>query len=211
MAYENYDKTRFAYDDEGKLVWLEITKFLQKFIKPDSAILDLGSGYCNFINFVRASKKYALDKYIDPGKFAAPDVKALFGNFVLGNKKIPDKSLDAVFASNFFEHLNDVEMESYISLIKKKLKGGGILMVLQPNYRLCYREYFDDFTHIKVWSDTSLKDFLRSKGFNVKLVKPRFLPFSMKSRLPKSRLLVKLYLNSLIKPFAGQMLIIAEV
>jgi len=208
--YGNYDRTRFSYTLSRTLVWIEISRYLQKYINKKSKIVDLGSGYCDFINKIKGSKKYAFDKYIDPSKFISNEVEPIFGDFRLLDKKIKNGSIDVFFASNFFEHLNDVEMEKCISLIIKKLRIGGILIALQPNYKLCYSSYFDDFTHVKAWSHISLRDFLNSRGLRVIKEDQRFLPLSMKSRIPKHRLLVRLYLNMPFKPFAKQMLIIAR-
>ena len=35
--------------------------------------------------------------------------------------------------------------------LKAKLAPGGTLTTLQPNYRYCANEYFDDYTHVTVW------------------------------------------------------------
>jgi hypothetical protein len=35
--------------------------FLQKYIAGNSVVLDIGGGYCEFINQVQASKKYLID------------------------------------------------------------------------------------------------------------------------------------------------------
>ena len=60
--------------------------------------------------------------------------------------------------------------------------------MLQPNYRYAYREYFDDYTHVAVYSHISLADFLVANGWEVIEVQPRFLPLTVKSRLPVSQL-----------------------
>lgn len=206
----NYVKTRFTFDKDQFKVWSEIARYLQRYIRRDSKILDLGSGYCDFINLIKARKKYALDKFIDPKKFASEEIIKIFGDFSLIKKQIQDDSLDVVFASNFFEHLDEKELEDCIHLIKSKLKEKGRLIIIQPNFRLCYKNYFDDYTHTKAWTEVSLKDFLKSKNFVIHLVMPKFLPFSMRSTLPKSSFLVRLYLNCPIKPFASQMLIICS-
>ena len=84
---------------------------------------------------------------------------------------------------------------------------------MQPNYRLSYKTYFDDPTHKKVFSDTALRAFLISFGFEIEMAKPRFLPFSLKSRpsiIPVLPIIIRAYLYSPIKPFAGQMLFVAK-
>lgn len=207
--YENYHKTRLNSNGREK-VWIEIINYLQNYIKDKNSILDLGCGYCDFINNVPIKKKIAVDKYIDPKPYADKDVISLFGDYNLIDKKVKNESLDIVFASNFFEHITDQELENYIKIINQKLKKNGLIILIQPNFKLCYKSYFDDYTHKKVWSDTSLTEFFKSKNFSIILSKPRFMPLTIKSKLPKSRLLIRAYLYSPIKPLAGQMLIIGK-
>jgi hypothetical protein len=106
--------------------------------------------------------------------------------------------------------LDDRELEKTFHTIKKVLKRNGILIILQPNYKYCYKNYFDDYTHKKVFSDESLNDFLVSKGFEIIYRKNKFLPFSLKSKLPKIKLLIDLYLHLPIKPFAKQMFFVVR-
>jgi len=81
---------------------------------------------------------------------------------------------------------------------------------LQPNYRYCAAEYFDDYTHVTIWSHVSLADFLEANGFEVIEVRPRFLPLTVKSRLPVWPLLIGAYLASPVKPLGKQMLLVAR-
>jgi len=168
--YKDYTKKRFTEDKNRTLVWQEISKHIQRYIKKEFNVLDLGSGYCDFINQIHARKKYALDKYINPKKYSFKEIITIFGDSSLMNKKIKINSLDVIFASNFFEH----------------------------------------YTHVKAWDDTSLVQYLKGKKFLILKNKPRFLPFSLKSKLPKAKFLIWSYLRSPIKPFAKQMLIIAK-
>ena len=81
---------------------------------------------------------------------------------------------------------------------------------MQPNYRYAYREYFDDYTHVTPYSHVSVSDFLTAHGYRVRKVVPRFMPLTMKSRIPVSSWLIGAYLASPIKPLGKQMLICAK-
>ena len=83
-------------------------------------------------------------------------------------------------------------------------------MLMQPNIFYAYREYWDDYTHKKAFSHNSLCDFLASQGFIVDRVEGRFIPFSLKSRLPKSHWLTKLYLALPFRVFAKQMFVMGR-
>ena len=96
-------------------------------------------------------------------------------------------------------------------MLRAKLKRGGTMNILQPNYRFAHREYFDDYSHISIYSDRSLKDFLTSHGFRVIECKPRFLPLTIISGLPVSPFLIRLYLALPLKPWGKQMFLRAAM
>lgn len=210
-TYKNYQTTRFNFNSRRRIVWKEIAKYLQRYIPDDSTIVDLGSGYCDFINEIKARSKIAVDAYINPKDYCNSEIKALFCDYKKLNKKLKNNSIDIFFLSNFLEHLSLEQAIECIKIIKNKLKTSGKIIIMQPNYKYCSKRYFDDYTHIKAWSDESLKDFLKSNNFKIIKLKPKFLPFSMKSKLPTSKMLIKLYLHSPFKPFGKQMLMIAEL
>ena len=84
------------------------------------------------------------------------------------------------------------------------------MVIVQPNYFYAYREYFDDYTHVAVYSHVSLADFVAANGFEIVETKPRFLPLTIKSRLPVWPILIRLYLAMPIKPMGKQMLVRAR-
>ena len=78
------------------------------------------------------------------------------------------------------------------------------------NFRLNPGRYFDDFTHVAIYTDQSLPDYLVAEGWTIEDVMPRFLPLTLRSRGSKLTFLVPFYLRSPIKPLAGQMLVVAS-
>lgn len=209
---DNYYKSRYVWNDDRKIVWKEIVRFLGKFIPKDGTVLDIGAGYCDFINNVEAKNKIALDYSPDLSKYANQGVVQI-NSSVTDMSKVSSNTVDIVFASNLFEHLSDDELEKTMSEVKRILKKDGRLILMQPNYRLSYKTYFDDHTHKKVFSDTSLETFLLSHDMEIELKKAKFLPFSLKSRpgiIPVFPWLVRVYINSPWKPFAGQMLFVSK-
>jgi predicted SAM-dependent methyltransferase len=169
----------------------------------------LGAGYCDFINNIKAGKKIALDINEKSKDYCSRDVQFFVASAV-NLSPISTGSVDVVFASNFLEHFDDIELGEVVGEIYRILKKGGRIILIQPNYYYAYREYFDDYTHKKVFSDKSLSDFLASHEFKKIKIVPRFLPFSFKSRIPRSYWLTRLYLALPIKPMAKQMLLIFE-
>jgi SAM-dependent methyltransferase len=176
-------------------VWKILCRyFFQRYIRKDDAVLDLGAGFCEFINNIDCGKRYAVDLNHETMRFASPGVIVyrLSGTDL---SPIVSGTLDLVFCSNFFEHLPDKHaMSQSLHEIHRVLKSGGRIMILQPNIRYLYKEYWDFFDHHIPFSHISMVEALVSQGFQPTVVIPRFVPFTMKSTLPKSRLFVRAYL-----------------
>jgi SAM-dependent methyltransferase len=202
-----YHETRLAPDPRRAPVWKALWRYYFRHrIAPSDRVLDLGSGYGDFINNVVAARRVAIDLW--PG-FAAhldEDVEAIVGP-VSDLSRIAEGSIDYAFASNLFEHLTQQEFAEILSSLRTKLSPTGSLTIVQPNYRYAYREYFDDYTHVSIYSHVSLCDFLGANGFVPVEVRPRFLPLTVKSRLPAWGPLIGLYLASPVKPLGKQMLV----
>jgi SAM-dependent methyltransferase len=205
-----YFETRFTYDPRRDGVWKEICRYLQdRHIPREARIVELGAGYCHFINNIQGCEKHAVDLGNQITKYAHPFVKTHVQNCT-DLRGLADGTFDIVFASNLFEHLTAAELTKTLGEVRRILRDGGRLIVLQPNFKYCCKHYFDDYTHIQIFTHLGLCALLAASGFTVCGVKPRFLPFSMKSRLPIAPFLVRLYLHLPFKPFAGQMLIVAK-
>ena len=209
---DSYYKSRYIWNNDRAVVWKEIVRFLDKFLANKKTILDLGAGYCDFINNVKAQNRIAVDMSPDFSNFAENEVRTIRTS-VTDLKQIEGDSTDVVFSSNLLEHLSDDELQKTMGEVRRILKKDGLFISMQPNYRLSYKTYFDDPTHKKVFSDSALESFLISCGFEIVKKFPRFLPFSLKSRpsiIPLHSLVIRAYLNSPIKPFAGQMLFVVK-
>ncbi len=172
-----------------------INEMLQKYIKDSDTVLDIGGGQCLFINNINCGKKYANDLNPDIKKYAGSDVITIQER-ADNLSSIPDKSMNVVFASNFFEHMKDKdELEKVIVEIRRVLTDNGMLLVIQPNIRYAYKEYWDVIDHYIPISDSSLTDLLIINNFKIKTCYPRFMPWSPKTSLSKFTFLLKIYLR----------------
>jgi SAM-dependent methyltransferase len=207
---EGYHESRLTRDPRRDVLWEALWRYhFSSQIRPEDCVLDLGCGYGNFINQVVARRRIALDSWPAFPQHLAPGVEAVIGDVTeLG--MLPDRAIDFAFASNLFEHLSQAQFARVLEQLRSKLSARGKLTLLQPNYRYAYREYFDDYTHIAVYSHLSLTDFLVANGYEVLSVRPRFLPLTIKSRLPVSPWLIRAYLASPLKPMGKQMLLCAQ-
>ena len=203
----SYHESRLTPDAKRDIVWQALWRFYFKRIVPaDGCVLDLGAGYGSFINQVVAKRRIALDVWPDFARHLAPGVEAVAG-LVTDLDFLTDGSVDFAFASNLFEHIPQQDFTRVLDALRPKLSARGSLNILQPNYRYAFREYFDDYTHVAIYSHVSLVDFLLANGYEATLVVPRFLPLTVKSRMPVSPWLIAAYLASPIKLLGKQMFI----
>jgi SAM-dependent methyltransferase len=187
---------RFTPDLEFRdAMWKILCRdFFQHYIVIKSHVLEIGAGYCEFINNIRSELKTAVDINPDITNYAAPDV-----NIVLNSTDrmgdVSDNSVDMVFASNLFEHLTRDEIIATFREVYRVLAPGGRFMVLQPNIRFCARDYWMFFDHVTPIDDRAFVEGLEINGFEILEVIDRFLPYTTKSRLPKSLFLIQTYLR----------------
>ncbi len=206
-----YHRSRLTPDAKRDIVWQALWKFyFSRLVPADGCVLDLGCGYGNFINNVVAKRRIAIDSWPEFPRYIERGIETIVGN-VTDLSGVPDGVVDFSFASNLFEHVSQTDFGKVLANLRRKLSARGTLTILQPNYRYAYREYFDDYTHVAVYSHVSMADFLAANGYEVFATVPRFMPLSVKSRLPVSPMLVAAYLASPIKLFGKQMLIRAKI
>lgn len=194
-------------------VWeILVADFFQRYIPESSAVLDLGAGYGEFINNVRAREKLAMDLNPKLRTRVKADVRVLLQNCT-DVWDLPDASLDVVFTSNFFEHLPDKgALKRTFNQIHRCLKPNGTLIALGPNIRYLHGAYWDFWDHFLCLTDKSLQEGLETNGFNVGQVLPRFLPYSMVGQPQVPLAFIRLYLKVplLWQLFGRQFLVVAK-
>jgi|688.fasta_scaffold364491_2 ubiquinone/menaquinone biosynthesis C-methylase UbiE len=195
-----------------RFVQKQIIKYLAKYLQKAESILDVGCGQGDFISQVQGRTLLALDLDSQAKNFLPSNVRFINGGIDRLTELEP-KSIDVIWASNFLEHL---EMEDALIFLNEAHRlirvspGSGYLIVMQPNFKYAYKNYFDDFTHKTIFTDKSLVSVMRLSGFEVEVCEKRFLPYSLDSKKAKFSFLVGLYLRSKIRIFSGQMLIVAK-
>ncbi|HAJ44670.1 MAG: Methyltransferase type 11 [Candidatus Azambacteria bacterium GW2011_GWE1_42_9] len=208
--YNKYFETHFPKVEYRDKMWHPVVEYLQKkYVPKNSIVLDLGAGYCNFINHIVAKEKHASDISEIIKQNAEKDVICHIQDCA-ELSDISDEKFDIVFESNLLEHLDSDRIEKTLKEILRVLKKGGRFIAMQPNYKYFYAHYFDDYTHKTILSHVSFENLLKNYGFEIENIEPKFLPATFKQKLPKIPFLVKLYLRSPWRPAAKQMLAVAK-
>lgn len=214
MKLENLYNVRFSREENRKReeLWKILCKdFLQRYIMPGDTVIELGAGNCEFLRNISCGRKIGVERERERIRDVGPDIKQIIAD-ARSVKEIGDGEADVVFVCNLLEHLED--KEHVVDVIKESyrmLKASGKLIVLQPNIRYAFREYWDFFDHIVPLSDRSIVELLLSLGFFIVEVRSRFLPYTTKSRISRFGFLLRILLRSrlLQMVFGKQMFVVA--
>jgi SAM-dependent methyltransferase len=176
-------------------IWREIARYLQRHVDRDAVVLDLACDRGDFIRNIVAGEKWASDlrdvsgHLSDDVRFVQEDGLSLIGS-------LPSGHFDVVFMSNYLEHLPSSEaVIEQLRVARELLKPGGRAIVLQPNVRLVGGAYWDFIDHHVALTEKSIVEAAELAGYRAEVVIPRFLPYTTKSRLPQSAILVGAYLR----------------
>lgn len=206
---------RFAHNEAYRLsVWkVLVDRVFQPYVGADACVLDLGCGYGEFINNVRAARRYAMDANPATRQRLASGVEFLEQD---SSRRWPveDGSVDVIFTSNFFEHLASKEaLRSTLEHAHRALHKGGSLIAIGPNIRYVPGAYWDFIDHHIPLSDRSMVEAMELAGFTRRRIVDRFLPYTMAEGKAQSPLfLLRLYLRMpfVWRLFGKQFLIIMK-
>jgi len=208
--------TRFGSEEMGGRIelWRVLCRhWFSKYISIDSCTLDLGAGFCEFINNIECGKKIAIDHNSSLPEFAEPEVQCIVAELDQGLEQVPEGSVDNIVASNVFEHLENREkLFRCLRLASRALKEGGQIVVMQPNYAAVRARFYDFSDHSLPLTEKGMAEALAASGFEIERVIARFLPYTTKRRYPRWPFLVRLYL--LFPPahwvLGGQMFVVGR-
>lgn len=206
-------RERFSRENLGfkRRMWEVLCeRWFQRYVTATDTVLDLGAGTCEFINAIRCGEKIAVDVNPDVVKYAR-DAKVVRSPST-DLSPVASGSVDVVFCSNLLEHMPSKRaVLQTLRECQRVLRPGGRLIVLQPNIRYLPGRYWDYFDHHTPLTHLSMVEALRLSGLSPRKVIPRFLPYTVKSRLPQSTIFVRIYLRLpfLWAIFGRQMFLVA--
>jgi SAM-dependent methyltransferase len=207
-----YELRFAAHATYRRKVWAMLVRdVFQRYVPEQGTILELGCGWGEFINQIRAGAKLGMD--LNPGAAGRlnADVRFLEQDCT-APWPVADNALDVIFTSNFFEHLPDkASLRRTMKEALRCLRPGGKLVCLGPNIRYLPGAYWDFWDHYLPLTDRSLVEGLELAGFGIQRSLDRFLPYSMSQNSPPPIWMLWCYLRLPIawRLFGKQFLVVA--
>lgn len=197
MDHQRLYEYRFRGIDQAARteVWREIAPWIHRAMGAPARVLDPAAGRGEFINFVPAGERWAVDLVpYEEGTFE-PGVRFVVSDVF--EAELPSEHFGGIFVSNFLEHLPTQERcAEFLERMCEVTAPGGRIAVMGPNFRYAAREYFDCADHTLVFTHTAIAEHLYAAGFEPERIEPRFLPYSFRGKLPPSPALVRRYLRT---------------
>lgn len=85
-------------------------------------------------------------------------------NFEVDDLPLEDGSVDVAASLAVIEHLRDPA--KFLSEIYRCLKPGGIIYLSSPNFRLDWKNFYNDPTHVRPYTPESLEQLLKLQGYD---------------------------------------------
>lgn len=181
-GYVNYDQ------DKAAMVSVYVNLFQKiRAYNAGKRLLDLGTASGYFLDIAKRNGYLAEGNDLNPlavqeGSSRGRKIKQ--GDlFTIGY--LPE-SFDVVTAFDFFEHLPNNKLKTYLSEIKKLLVRGGVLAIITVNTASLWAKIFGKKwhtwlppEHISYFSDKNIRKFLEDNGYEVLYLKTIHKKFSL--------------------------------
>jgi SAM-dependent methyltransferase len=196
MNYARLYEYRFARvaQERRRSVWRTLAPALMELLGNPRRLLDPAAGRLEFIGSAGAEERWGVDAVAHEDGAADAGVRVIVGDITA--VELPDSYFDGIFVSNFLEHLPSQDaVAGFLEQMRSALAPGGRILVMGPNFRFCARRYFDFADHNVILTERSVAEHLYAAGFELLVIRARFLPYSFTGRLPSHPALVRAYLG----------------
>lgn len=75
----------------------------------------------------------------------------------------PENYFDFIYSKSVLEHVRNTD--NFLSEALRVLKPGGVFVALTPDWKSQQKIFWDDYTHVKPFTQKGLRDALRIHGF----------------------------------------------
>ena len=141
-----------------------------------SSLLDLGCGRGEFLHgFAELGfRAQGFDRSRpERPRFSEPVV---VGDYEQSGLPFADGQFSVLFNKSVFEHVRDIS--SLLRECHRVLAPGGRMVSLVPDWTAQWRHFYDDWTHVRPFTMTGLRECIQSHGFEVReAVRFRQLPW----------------------------------
>jgi SAM-dependent methyltransferase len=144
-------RTKFGNREIETLETIYRIAFYKNLELSGKKVLDLGAGD-KFVEVPFQKKRaeyYPLD--IEHINFESDDFPYL------------DNYFDIVISLAVIEHITNID--HFLNQIKRCLKPGAFVYFTTPNFKYCYETFYDDPTHVRPFTEVSLKRLLNMYNF----------------------------------------------
>jgi SAM-dependent methyltransferase len=151
-------------------------------LSQGQSMLEVGSGRSELLaQFSRLGlKTYAIDSAPSAEDFALQaGAKFELYEFSLDKKFTPfqGKKFDIIFSKSFIEHIS--QPIGYFEWCRTLLEDGGKLISLTPDWEANFKIFYDDVTHVKPFTEVSLRQILEITNFqSIRVFRFRQLPLT---------------------------------
>ena len=204
ILFEEESRQEFAKNEIER-----INSMIQNYpesYRPKLLSVGLGGGYAEKLISNRYYK-VGIEPDLIASKIASDYVDEIH-NISIEDAMMPENGFDVVFAHHVIEHIADPVQ--FIKKINSLLRSGGKLVLGTPNFdsgaARRYGEKFrllNDYTHISLFSEVGLREFLQDFGFQIDYVD---FPFFETNYFNKEDLLRLLDKDSVSPPFYGSIM-----
>ncbi|MFL2889574.1 MAG: class I SAM-dependent methyltransferase [Pelagibacteraceae bacterium] len=121
-------------------------------------VLDLGEGDGSFLSVLKTNQI----------KGEGLDIEKV--DFEKDRFPIEDSSIDIITSNSVVEHLKDVS--NFFNESRRVLKKDGIMILVTPNFKYSYQNFYDDSTHVNPFTPIKLNETLNLFNFKKNKVLP---------------------------------------